>query len=53
MASELRLCLRRATLDHVAVPEHWDAALRGSDAVQPASALTWQESVGAAITLEG
>ena len=29
----------------------WDFALRGYDAVQLASALTWQESVGAAITL--
>ena len=29
----------------------WDAALRGYDAVQLASALTWQESVGVAITL--
>ncbi len=29
----------------------WDAALRGYDAVQLASALTWQESVGAIITL--
>ena len=29
----------------------WDSALRGYDAVQLASALTWQESVGAAITL--
>ena len=29
----------------------WDAALRGYDAVQLASALTWQESVGAEITL--
>jgi predicted nucleic acid-binding protein len=29
----------------------WDTALRGYDAVQLASALTWQESVGAAITL--
>jgi predicted nucleic acid-binding protein len=29
----------------------WDHALRGYDAVQLASALTWQESVGVAITL--
>ena len=29
----------------------WDAALRGYDAVQLASALTWQESVGVEITL--
>ena len=29
----------------------WDFALRGYDAVQLASALTWQESVGADITL--
>jgi len=29
----------------------WDASLRGYDAVQLASALTWQESVGAEITL--
>ncbi len=29
----------------------WDFALRGYDAVQLASALTWQESVGAEITL--
>ncbi len=29
----------------------WDAALRGDDAVQLASALTWQESVGAEVTL--
>jgi predicted nucleic acid-binding protein len=29
----------------------WDFALRGYDAVQLASALTWQESVGAGITL--
>ena len=29
----------------------WDATLRGYDAVQLASALTWQESVGAQITL--
>jgi predicted nucleic acid-binding protein len=29
----------------------WGAALRGYDAVQLASALTWQESVGAKITL--
>ena len=29
----------------------WDAALRGYDAVQFASALTWQESVGAEISL--
>ena len=29
----------------------WDSALRGYDAVQLASALTWQESVGAEITL--
>ena len=29
----------------------WDAALRGYDAVQLAPALTWQESVGAEITL--
>ena len=29
----------------------WDHALRGYDAVQLASALTWQESVGAEITL--
>jgi predicted nucleic acid-binding protein len=29
----------------------WDAALRGYDAVQLASALTWQEAVGAEITL--
>lgn len=29
----------------------WDFALRGYDAVQLASALTWQESVGAQITL--
>jgi len=29
----------------------WDFALRGYDAVQLASALTWQEAVGAAITL--
>jgi uncharacterized protein len=29
----------------------WDAALRGYDAVQLASALTWQESVGADVTL--
>ena len=29
----------------------WDFALRGYDAVHLASALTWQESVGAAITL--
>jgi predicted nucleic acid-binding protein len=29
----------------------WDAGLRGYDAVQLASALTWQESVGAEITL--
>ena len=29
----------------------WDSALRGYDAVQLASALTWQEAVGAEITL--
>jgi predicted nucleic acid-binding protein len=29
----------------------WDFALRGYDAVQLASALTWQEAVGAEITL--
>lgn len=29
----------------------WDFALRGYDAVQLASALTWQESIGAEITL--
>lgn len=29
----------------------WDFALRGYDAVQLASALTWQESVGAEFTL--
>jgi predicted nucleic acid-binding protein len=29
----------------------WDYALRGYDAVQLASALTWQEAVGAEITL--
>ena len=29
----------------------WDLALRGYDAVQLASALTWQEAVGAEITL--
>ena len=29
----------------------WDFALRGYDAVQLSSALTWQESVGAEITL--
>ena len=29
----------------------WDAALRGYDAVQLASALTWQESVGANVLL--
>lgn len=29
----------------------WDFALRGYDAVQLASALTWQESVGAEVTL--
>ncbi len=29
----------------------WDYALRGYDAVQLASALTWQEAVGADITL--
>jgi len=29
----------------------WDYALRGYDAVQLASALTWQESVGVEITL--
>ncbi len=29
----------------------WDYALRGYDAVQLASALTWQESVGTEITL--
>ena len=29
----------------------WDFALRGYDAVQLASTLTWQESVGAEITL--
>jgi uncharacterized protein len=29
----------------------WDFALRGYDAVQLASALTWQESIGADITL--
>src|SRR6185295_14382749 len=29
----------------------WDFALRGYGAVQLASALTWQESVGAGITL--
>jgi hypothetical protein len=29
----------------------WDSALRGYDAVQLASALTWQESVGAETTL--
>lgn len=29
----------------------WDFALRGYDAVQLASALTWQESVGVEITL--
>ena len=29
----------------------WDYALRGYDAVQLASALTWQESIGADITL--
>ena len=29
----------------------WDHALRGYDAVQPASALTWQESVGADIVV--
>jgi predicted nucleic acid-binding protein len=29
----------------------WDYALRGYDAVQLASALTWQESIGAEITL--
>jgi predicted nucleic acid-binding protein len=29
----------------------WDHALRGYDAVQLASALSWQESVGTAITL--
>ncbi len=29
----------------------WDSALRGYDAVQLASALTWQESVGAEVTL--
>ena len=29
----------------------WDSALRGYDAVQLASALTWQESVGAEATL--
>ena len=29
----------------------WDFALRGYDAVQLASALTWQELVGAEITL--
>ena len=29
----------------------WDSALRGYDAVQLASALTWQESVGAEITM--
>jgi predicted nucleic acid-binding protein len=29
----------------------WDCALRGYDAVQLASALTWQESVGAEVTL--
>jgi len=29
----------------------WDYALRGYDAIQLASALTWQESVGMAVTL--
>jgi len=29
----------------------WDYALRGYDAVQMASALTWQESIGRAVTL--
>ena len=29
----------------------WDYALRGYDAVQLASALTWQESVGMSVTL--
>ena len=29
----------------------WDYALRGYDAVQLASALTWQESLGLAVTL--
>ena len=29
----------------------WDFALRGYDAVQLASAVTWQELVGAEITL--
>ena len=29
----------------------WDLALRGYDAVQLASALTWQEAVGAEVTL--
>ena len=29
----------------------WDFALRGDDAVQLASALTWQEAVGAEVTL--
>ena len=29
----------------------WDFALRGYDAVQLASALTWQEAVGEGITL--
>ena len=29
----------------------WDYALRGYDAVQLASALTWQESVGTSVTL--
>ena len=29
----------------------WDCALRGYDAIQLASALTWQESVGMAVTL--
>jgi uncharacterized protein len=29
----------------------WNSTLRGYDAVQLASALTWQESVGAEITL--
>ena len=29
----------------------WDFALRGYDAIQLASALTWQEAVGAEITL--